>query len=160
MSYCWDDSYTAKKAGHIPKCCGTRYSDPRLVHNVLSESFLTWLDIDRLHVSSRNDTLFQQHSDAIKKSSVFLVFVSDDYAANVFCQMQFQYACKTLNKHVVPVIVGKSGKDEWKKTIVGMLLKSNDDRFKVHDFRDIHREAKFQNKMKDVIGSIKEALKD
>ena len=41
----------------------------------------------------------------LKRSKVFLACLSDEYASNNRCRMEFQYAKKTLRIPVIPIVV-------------------------------------------------------
>ena len=43
---------------------------------------------------------------ALKKVKLFIACLSDEYASNDRCRMEFQYAKKTLKIPVIPVVVG------------------------------------------------------
>ena len=42
---------------------------------------------------------------AMKRAKVFIACLSDEYASNDKCRMEFQYAKKTLRIPVIPVVV-------------------------------------------------------
>jgi len=42
---------------------------------------------------------------ALKRSKVFIACLSDEYASNDRCRMEFQYAKKTLKLPVIPLVV-------------------------------------------------------
>ena len=44
---------------------------------------------------------------AMKKAKVFIACLSDEYANNDRCRMEFQYAKKTLKLPVIPVVVSE-----------------------------------------------------
>ena len=57
----------------------------------------------------------------LKKSKIFIACLSDEYASNNRCRMEFQYAKKTLKIPVVPIVVGTES-FQWKMTVVGLLI--------------------------------------
>ena len=56
----------------------------------------------------------------MRNSKVFIACISDDYAANEQCRMEFQYAKSTLRKPVIPVVIGNG--TEWNMSVVGKLI--------------------------------------
>lgn len=53
----------------------------------------------------------------MKNSKVFVACITDEYALNDECRMEFQYAKATLKKPVVPLVFGDGM--EWMMTVVG-----------------------------------------
>nr|XP_039270005.1 uncharacterized protein LOC120344759 [Styela clava] len=58
---------------------------------------------------------------ALKRSKIFIACLSDEYASNDRCRMEFQYAKKTMRIPVIPLVVG-TGSFQWKMTVVGLLI--------------------------------------
>lgn len=46
---------------------------------------------------------------ALKRVKVFIACLSDEYASNDRCRMEFQYAKKTMRLPVIPLVVGYCG---------------------------------------------------
>lgn len=57
----------------------------------------------------------------LKRSKIFIACLSDEYASNNRCRMEFQYAKKTLKIPVLPIVVGTNS-FQWKMTVVGLLI--------------------------------------
>ena len=130
----------------MPNLVGSKLSDPRSIQKIIGKTLSTWLDIECLHMHS--NTIFQQHSDAIKSSSIFAACISNEYAANVFCRMQFQYACQALNKPVIAIVVGSAG-NSWEETVIGIMLKKSN--AKVYDLRAVKSNRELEKVLDDVI---------
>jgi len=58
---------------------------------------------------------------SLKRSKVFIACLSDEYANNNRCRMEFQYAKKTMNIPVIPIVVGTNS-FQWQMTVVGLLI--------------------------------------
>ena len=57
----------------------------------------------------------------MKKATVFIACISDQYVADNECRMEFQFAKSTLGKPVVPLVVG-DGSFDWTMSVIGMLI--------------------------------------
>ena len=155
MSYCWTNSHLAVQNNQTDKLSGTRYSDPRLIKSKISDfGYSTWIDIERLKSAYANTGLFEQIVKGLKDAKVVVAFVSSDYAASVNCRMEFQFALKSLNKKVIPVIVGTG--DEWRETVVGTLLDSGEQ--EVINFQNTNDEYDFASKIKKLKEKLSEIL--
>ena len=100
---------------------GTPFSDPRRIADSLlkrKKGAKVWIDVNC--VINGNQTMFEQYTEAIKKCHVFIPCVSDQYAASIFCRMQFQYASGLPGKKIVPLIVGTG--DDWKTSVIGLAI--------------------------------------
>jgi len=151
ISYCWNNS--TKQRGDTS--IGGEYSDPRLVADKVVEfGYSVWLDIQQL--TSAN--LFEQLSQALKDAKLVVAFISAEYGKSANCCMEFQFALKSLAKKVIPVIVGKG--DEWKQTVVGMLLASQNIEPISIQFEDGANQQKFQSQMDILKERIQGALTD
>ena len=56
-------------------------------------------------VTSMEDEEYLRIVSKLKKSKVFIACLSDEYASNERCRMEFQFAKKTLKIPVIPVVV-------------------------------------------------------
>ena len=68
-----------------------------------------------------SDAQLKNTVSLMKKAKVFVACISDQYVANDQCRMEFQFAKKSLNKPVIPLVVG-DGSFEWTVSVVGMLI--------------------------------------
>lgn len=111
-------------AKQIGSLSGNQFNDPRLIKNKLSNAgYKTWLDIEQLKSGDQGVGLFEQLAAAVKEAKIFVPCISDEYAASANCRMEFQFACKTLQKPIVPLIVGSG--NNWTETVVGMLIRGH-----------------------------------
>ena len=124
VSYCWSNSFEAVQAKHVPKCVGQKFSDPRLIEKLLTGMGLNcWIDIDCLESGNNDIKMYQELTRAIREAKVILPCISTEYANNVNSRMEFQFALKTLQKPVIPIIVGEG--DDWKNSVIGTLVSTN-----------------------------------
>jgi len=72
-------------------------------------------------VTSMEDEEYLRIVSKLKKSKVFIACLSDEYASNERCRMEFQFAKKTLKIPVIPVVVGTNS-FQWQMTVVGLLI--------------------------------------
>ena len=86
----------------------------------------------------------------IKKATVFLAIISNEFAADQKCQQQFQYAKKSRGCPVIPTVVGNDF--GWTKTVVGLLIAGE---LYIH-FRD---ESVFSDKFQELSTSVNRILK-
>ena len=148
ISYCWANSLNAKKNNEI----GNLFSDPRYINSCIEQyKFSTWLDIKELTSAEKSVGLFEQILKGLKESSVFVPFISDEYAESTNCRYEFQFAIKVLEKKVVPIIVGSG--DNWKNTTIGALLASRG--IKPIYLQNISQEDHFKEKLTEIIERIK-----
>lgn len=158
ISYHWNDSQTA--SNEIQVTPGTDYSDARRIALDISESSTLniWLDVKSLSNQS-NISVYEQHAFAIKRCRVFIAFVSDQYAASMFCRMQFQFACGFPDKIVIPIIVdcstnGATATPSWRSSVIGMSLDVDKERYQVFDLSTVDSDSKY----KDMVGQISMAV--
>ena len=124
LSYCWTNSTIAKCANQTSTAVGHEYADPRRVKSELERAgFTVWLDIERLHSADANADMYQQLTNALKEAKAVIPFVSTEYANSPNCRMEFQFAMKSLEKPILPVIVGEG--DDWKVSVIGALVAAN-----------------------------------
>jgi len=67
------------------------------------------------------DESYSKIVELLKRSKVFIACLSDEYANNNRCRMELQYAKKTLNIPVIPIVVGTAS-FQWQMTVVGLLI--------------------------------------
>ena len=65
----------------------------------------TTLGVQVYTKENQEDSSLIEIVSALKKSKVFIACLSDEYARNDRCRMEFQYAKKTLRLPVIPVVV-------------------------------------------------------
>jgi len=87
----------------------------------------------------------------ILASKCLVAFISDEYAESPNCRMEIQFAMKSLNKPVIPVIVGTG--DSWRQTVVGALTASTD-KVQLVDCRGIESEAELSDKLTEIMSQI------
>jgi len=92
--------------------------DPRDIIASLKSKGVKICEIDR---EAEGDAAFMKIATTLKRTKVFIACVSDEYANDETCRMEFQYAKKTLGLPVIPIVVG-SGSFEWQLTVVGLLV--------------------------------------
>lgn len=124
LSYNWTNSYLAKEAKQISDIVGQQFSDPRLVKQELEKAgFKVWIDIERLRSANAGAGMYEQLTNALKDAQVVIPCVSSEYANSANCRMEFQYALKSLQKPIIPLIVGEG--DDWKTSVIGGLVDSS-----------------------------------
>jgi hypothetical protein len=70
--------------------------------------------------------MFSLIADGIKGAEVVIVCVSDEYAASENCMREFRFACCSLKKPIIKVIVGTDGtSNKWMSSEIVVL--SGDD---------------------------------
>ena len=126
LSYCWKNSYRAEDAKQMSNINGSRYSDPRLFKDMITNlGYNVWLDIEQLHTAKTEANLFGQIVEGLKSAKVVVTCISDDYSQSQNCRMEFQFALKSLQKPVIPLVVGKG--DDWKLSVIGALIVTHHD---------------------------------
>lgn len=128
VSYCWRNSLSAVTAGQVSRdmLAGEKGSDPRVFATQLKASGVrVWLDIEQLEAGGEAG-MFEQIADGLIGADLVVAFISDEYAASDNCQMECQFATKTLQKNVIPVACG-SGSQAWKASVIGMLFGAGKD---------------------------------
>ncbi|XP_078489481.1 uncharacterized protein LOC100182474 [Ciona intestinalis] len=90
--------------------------DPR---NIVEQ--LKKMGVSVFTMEEETDTSLLEIVSALKRVKVFIACLSDEYASNDRCRMEFQYAKKTMKLPVIPLVVG-SGSFEWQMTVVGLLI--------------------------------------
>ena len=86
-----------------------------------------------------------------------MAFVSDQYAASMFCRMQFQFACGFPDKTVIPIIVDCDDRDganaipSWKSSVIGMSLDVDKDRYQVFDLSNVDSDNKFRDMISQIM---------
>lgn len=151
LSYCWRNSQKAKEANQVKDVNGSMYSDPRLLKDKISDlGYNVWLDIEQLTSANADAGLFGQITQGLKAAKVVVPCISDDYAKSQNCRMEFQFALKSLNKPVVPIIVGKG--DEWKQSVVGALIVTHND--EPVSLQGTYSETDFEKKFEEIKISI------
>lgn len=124
LSYNWKNSFLAKEAKQVDDISGNQFTDPRLVKKELEKAgFKVWLDIERLRSAKANAGMYEQLTSALKDAKIVLACVSSEYANSSNCSMEFQFALKSLQKPLVPLIVGQG--DDWKASVIGGLVASS-----------------------------------
>ncbi|EDQ86872.1 uncharacterized protein MONBRDRAFT_27923 [Monosiga brevicollis MX1] len=119
ISYCWNNSCQAQRVDGVSNVVGTEYNDPRRIKSFLEQNgFKVWIDVDRLE--SGGAGLFEELALGLQNTKLVVAFVSDEYAMSENCRTEFQFACKSLKKPIVPIVVGQG--DKWQMTVVGLLI--------------------------------------
>lgn len=162
ISYHWSDSHTKLSEGQVTSSKGTEYSDARRIAEDISEdkTIQTWLDIKSL-TNQSNKSVYEQHALAIKRCRVFIAFVSDHYAASMFCRMQFQFACGFTDKTIILFIVnggcnnGAAASPSWRSSVIGMSIDADKDRYQLFDLSTVDSEIKYKDMISQILISIK-----
>lgn len=128
LSYCWSNSMDFMK----DKVVGSEYSDPRKIKAKIEDltKMKVWLDIEQL--SSTDDAgMFGQIAEGLNDAEIIVICISKEYVLSKNCQMEAQFALRTLHKPVVVVHVGEDNEEDikaWKMHAIGMLTE-NDERY-------------------------------
>ena len=126
LSYCWRNSFKAEDAKQITSVIRSRYSDPRLLKYMIAQlGYKVWLDIEQLHSANTKANLYGQIVEGLKSAKVVIPCISDDYSKSQNCRMEFQFALKSLQKPVIPLVVGKG--DDWKLSVIGAIVNQQDE---------------------------------
>lgn len=151
ISYSWANSFRAKEAQQVSNLVGTKLSDPRLIEDELEDrGFKTWVDIERLRSANASAGMYEQLTAALKEAKVVIPFVSNEYANSPNCRMEFQFAMKSLNKPIIPIIVGDG--DDWKTSVIGALV-TGSDRDPI-DLQNINNQQVFNQRIEELISEI------
>ena len=125
LSYCWKNSFKAEELKQVDQANGSKFADPRLLKEMITQlGYKVWLDIEQLSSANADSGLFGQITEGIKSAKVVIPCISDDYSKSANCRMEFQFALKSLNKPIIPVVVGKGS--DWKQSVVGALMSTYD----------------------------------
>jgi hypothetical protein len=159
LSYCWSNSKSSYEAGQLRDYVGHEYSDPRKikadVEKIIGER--VWLDIEQLN--SVNDSgMFGQIAEGLKESVIVLMCVSKEYTNSQNCQMEANFALRSLHKKAIVLEVGSGlpgDRNDWMRSSVGMVLPPDE---KPHIFTaDV---ADSSDKYQETIQSICDRLKE
>jgi len=152
ISYCWINSSIASEKQQIDVFQGTSFSDPRRIANNISKktNLKVWVDVDC--VTNGTQSILEQHAEAIKKCRVFVPCVSDQYAASIFCRMQFQYASGIPEKKVVPIIVGTG--DQWKTSVIGLAMQKNKEKYEPINLQSADSDSSFEKLLNQIISRL------
>ena len=121
LSYCWSNSQLAEDANQIDNVNGTIFSDPRLLKTKIAEhGYNVWLDVEKMQTAN----MYQQILQGMRAAKIIVACISYEYAKSSHCIMELQFALKSIFKPVVPIVVGSG--DDWRSTVVGILLSSRD----------------------------------
>lgn len=155
LSYCWTNSFIAKEAKQIESFIGNQYADPRCVKNELEKAgFTVWLDIERLRSANASAGMYEQLTNALKDAKVVVPCVSTEYANSPNCRMEFQFAMKSLNKPIIPLIVGEG--DDWRTSVIGALVASNNKQ--PIDLQDVNSQHLMQDRLANLFEELKNVM--
>ena len=93
-----------------------RLCDPQDIMDVLKQKGLNIAIRE-----AKNSKELKKTAAMMKKATVFIACISDQYVADNECRMEFQFAKSTLGKPVVPLVVG-DGSFDWTMSVIGMLI--------------------------------------
>ena len=126
LSYCWTNSKSSFEAEQVRRYTGHEFSDPRKIKADIQKKIgeKVWLDIEQLD-SVDDSGMFGQIAEGLAASSVVVMCVSMEYSKSLNCQMEANFALRSLHKKAIVLEVG-SGSDQdrqaWKQSSVGMVL--------------------------------------
>lgn len=100
--------------------------------------------------------MFEQLAGALKETKMVVACVSDQYANSVNCRMEFQFAFRSLQRPVLPLVVGTGS--EWNKTVVGIMI-GVDDQLQPINLQDLNTESDFKTVIAGVIEKVGDILK-
>ena len=155
LSYNWKNSFIAKEANQVSEMTGNKFTDPRLIKNEMEKAgFKVWLDTERLQSANVNAGMYEQLTGALKNAKVVVPCVSSEYANSPNCRMEFQFAVKTLQKTVIPLIVGKG--DDWKTSVIGSLVTNGNN--KPINLQDVTSHQSLMNCLKPLLDQLKRIM--
>ena len=144
LSYCWKNSFKAEELKQVDQANGSKFADPRLLKEMITQlGYKVWLDIEQLSSANADSGLFGQITEGIKSAKVVIPCISDDYSKSANCRMEFQFALKSLNKPIIPVVVGKGS--DWKQSVVGALMSTYDGQ--LINLQDVWNHDKLKRKL-------------
>jgi hypothetical protein len=126
LSYCWSNSKSSFDAGQVRSYTGHTLSDPRKVKADIEEVIgeKVWLDIEQLN-SVEDSGMFGQIADGLKDSSIVVMCVSKEYTNSQNCQMEANFALRSLHKKAIVLEVGsglEGDRSDWTRSSVGLVL--------------------------------------
>ena len=126
LSYCWSNSKSSFEAGQLRSYVGHEFSDPRKIKADIEERIgeRVWLDIEQLN-SVDDSGMFGQIAEGLKDSAIVVMCVSKEYTNSQNCQMEANFALRSLNKDAIVLEVGSGlaeDRNDWMRSSVGMVL--------------------------------------
>lgn len=119
ISYCWANSKDAVAKGTRKVAGALGEVDPRGLEEFLREKGVsTWLDIKCV----REGALFEEIAEALRRATLVVVCVSDEYIKSTNCMMEFRFAAGILKLPLLLCPVGTGRK--WQTSEVAMLALS------------------------------------
>eukprot|EP00004_Rigifila_ramosa_P003787 TRINITY_DN1404_c0_g1_i1.p1 TRINITY_DN1404_c0_g1~~TRINITY_DN1404_c0_g1_i1.p1 ORF type:complete len:686 (-),score=146.42 TRINITY_DN1404_c0_g1_i1:8-2065(-) len=104
VSYCWLNSLGAQKRNQLGGKAAIGTADPREIATVLKAAGLEcFLDAE---VLKDGQHLPKQLMEALEDSDCVVLCMSPEYGASMMCECEAIYAIRTLQKPIVPVVVG------------------------------------------------------
>ena len=126
LSYCWTNSKSAHDAEQVGFYTGHEYSDPRKIKEAIEEKIgeRVWLDIEQLD-SVDDSGMFGQIAEGLLASEIVVMCVSKEYSNSQNCQMEANFALRSIRKKAIVLEVGTGeadDRDAWMRSSVGMVL--------------------------------------
>ena len=100
--------------------------------------------------------MFEQLAGALKETKMVVACVSDQYANSVNCRMEFQFAFRSLQKPVLPLVVGTGS--EWNKSVVGIMI-SVDEQLQPISLQELGTESDFKSVIERIVEKVGDILK-
>lgn len=126
LSYCWTNSKSSFEAEQVRRFTGHSFSDPRRIKADIQQKIgeKVWLDIEQLD-SVDDSGMFGQIAEGLAASSVVVMCVSMEYSKSLNCQMEANFALRSLHKKAIVLEVGSGSEEDrraWQQSSVGMVL--------------------------------------
>lgn len=133
LSYCWSNSKSACESNQVPNFTGHLFSDPRKIKTDIEKELgeKVWLDIEQLD-SVDDSGMFGQIAQGLNACAVVIICVSKEYTNSQNCQMEANFALRSLHKTAVIVEVGSGNdadKEAWTSSSIGLVLPQQEERF-------------------------------
>ena len=161
LSYCWTNSKLSYEAEQVGSFTGHAFSDPRKIKADIEKEIgeKVWLDIEQLD-SVDDSGMFGQIAQGLTGSVVVVMCVSAEYSRSKNCQMEANFALRSLHRKAIVLEVG-TGEDTdrtaWRQSSVGMVLPT-DQEPRVMTVNQITGEESYQVAIKEICQQIREIV--
>ncbi|XP_066934410.1 uncharacterized protein [Clytia hemisphaerica] len=161
LSYCWANSKLSHEAEQVRSFTGHTFSDPRKIKADIEKEIgeRVWLDIEQLD-SVDDSGMFGQIAQGLAESTVVVMCVSAEYSRSQNCQMEANFALRSLHKKAIVLEVG-TGEDSdraaWKQSSVGMVLPTDQEPL-IMTADHITGEASYQATITKICQQIREVV--
>ena len=156
-----DQLQTILQAEQVQSFTGHTFSDPRKIKADIEKEIgeKVWLDIEQL--DSANDSgMFGQIAQGLAESTVVVMCVSAEYSRSQNCQMEANFALRSLHKKAIVLEVGTGEEADWmawKQSSVGMVLPKDQEPY-VMTVDQVIGEESYQTTINEICQQIRDIL--